>query len=98
MFVATASRPLATTITGSLPRPSWYVQNLGSRPFLTAFNADALFREQYVDAVAASISDQTRAGLDIVTDGEMRFERRYRGTVVVRLLVRSHGRACAEYR
>ena len=33
-----------------------------------------MFREQYVDAVAASISDQTRAGLDIVTDGEMRFD------------------------
>jgi 5-methyltetrahydropteroyltriglutamate--homocysteine methyltransferase len=74
VFVATVSRPLATTITGSLPRPSWYVQNLGTRPFLTAFNGDALFREQYVDAVAASISDQTRAGLDIVTDGEMRFD------------------------
>ena len=51
MFVATASRPLATTITGSLPRPTWYVQNLGTRPFLTAFNGDAMFREQYVDAV-----------------------------------------------
>jgi 5-methyltetrahydropteroyltriglutamate--homocysteine methyltransferase len=74
VFVATASRPLATTITGSLPRPSWYVQNLGTRPFLTAFNGDAMFREQYVDAVAASISDQTRAGLDVVTDGEMRFD------------------------
>jgi 5-methyltetrahydropteroyltriglutamate--homocysteine methyltransferase len=74
VFVATASRPLATTITGSLPRPSWYVQNLGDRPFLTAFNGDAAFREQYVDAAAAMISDQTRAGLDIVTDGEMRFD------------------------
>ena len=74
MFLATASRPLATTITGSLPRPGWYDQNLGTRPFLSAFNGDAAFREQYIDAIAASISDQTRAGLDIVTDGEMRFD------------------------
>jgi 5-methyltetrahydropteroyltriglutamate--homocysteine methyltransferase len=74
MFVATASRPLATTITGSLPRPVWYSENLGNRPFMTAFNGDAAFREQYVDAIAASISDQTRAGLDIVSDGEMRFD------------------------
>ncbi len=43
MFVATASRPLATTITGSLPRPAWYSQNLGSRPFLSAFNGDAAY-------------------------------------------------------
>ena len=31
-------------------------------------------REQYSDAVAALIADQTRAGLDIVSDGEMRFD------------------------
>ena len=74
MFVATASRPLATTITGSLPRPAWYVQNLGTRPFLDAYNGDAAFREQYLDAVTAVISDQVRAGLDIVSDGEMRFD------------------------
>jgi 5-methyltetrahydropteroyltriglutamate--homocysteine methyltransferase len=74
VFVATASRPLATTITGSLPRPAWYVQNLGTRSFLQAFNGDAAFREQYLDAVTALITDQTCAGLDIVSDGEMRFD------------------------
>jgi methionine synthase II (cobalamin-independent) len=75
MFVATKAKPLATTITGSLPRPQWFTENLHGRPFLTAFNGDAVYREQYNDAVAALISDQTRAGLDIVTDGEMRFDR-----------------------
>ena len=74
MFVATKSIALATTITGSLPRPQWFTQNLQGRPFLTAFNGDAVYREQYSDAVAALISDQTRAGLDIVSDGEMRFD------------------------
>jgi 5-methyltetrahydropteroyltriglutamate--homocysteine methyltransferase len=74
MFIATAGRPLATTITGSLPRPHWYVENLGTRPFLTAYNGSITFREQYRDAVGALISDQTRAGLDIVSDGEMRFD------------------------
>jgi 5-methyltetrahydropteroyltriglutamate--homocysteine methyltransferase len=74
MFLATASRPLATTITGSLPRPRWYLENLGPRAFLAAFNGDVVFREQYLDAVAAVICDQTRAGLDIITDGEMRFD------------------------
>ena len=74
MYVATKAKPLATTITGSLPRPHWFTESLNGRPFLTAFNGDAVYREQYGDAVAALISDQTRAGLDIVTDGEMRFD------------------------
>src|SRR5882672_6899561 len=74
MFVATKAKPLATTITGSLPRPHWFTANLRGQPFLAAFNGDAVYREQYSDAVAALISDQTRAGLDLMTDGEMRFD------------------------
>ena len=74
MFVATRDKPLATTITGSLPRPHWFTKNLNGRPFLSAFNGDATYREQYADAVAALIGDQVRAGLDLVTDGEMRFD------------------------
>src|SRR5580692_9999254 len=74
MFRATADKPLATTITGSLPRPQWFVENLRGRAFLTAFHGDAVYREQYGDAVATLIADQLRAGLDIVTDGEMRFD------------------------
>jgi 5-methyltetrahydropteroyltriglutamate--homocysteine methyltransferase len=74
VYVATKARPLATTITGSLPRPHWFTASLNGRPFLAAFNGDAVYREQYSDAVAALISDQTRAGLDVVTDGEMRFD------------------------
>ena len=74
MYRATANKPLATTITGSLPRPQWFAGNLHGRAFLTAFNGDAVYREQYGDAVATLIADQVRAGLDIVTDGEMRFD------------------------
>lgn len=74
MYIASAAKPLATTITGSLPRPSWYMQSLDGRRFLDAHQGSARFREQYSDAVAALISDQARAGLDVVTDGEMRFD------------------------
>src|SRR6185312_3631691 len=74
MYLATKGKPLATTITGSLPRPRWFDENLRGRPFLAAFNGDTTYREQYADAVAALIADQTRAGLDIVSDGEMRFD------------------------
>jgi len=74
MFIATQSKPFATTITGSLPRPHWFTGNLHGRPFIDAFNGDAVYREQYSDAVATLIADQARAGLDIVSDGEMRFD------------------------
>lgn len=73
-FVATGGMTLPTTITGSLPRPSWFTTNLHGRTFLSAFATDPTYREQYSDAVAALISDQLRAGLDIVSDGEMRFD------------------------
>ena len=35
---------------------------------------DTQFREQYLDAVATIITDQSMAGLDIVTDGDSRFD------------------------
>src|SRR3982074_2283777 len=73
MIKATKDLTLPATITGSLPRPAWYTENLGARPFRDAL-ADARFREQYTDAVATYLRDQERAGLDIVTDGDARFD------------------------
>jgi 5-methyltetrahydropteroyltriglutamate--homocysteine methyltransferase len=72
--MTTRTPPLATTITGSLPRPHWFTENLRGRPFLTAMGSDLSYCEQYSDAVATLIADQSRAGLDIVSDGEMRFD------------------------
>jgi 5-methyltetrahydropteroyltriglutamate--homocysteine methyltransferase len=73
MLRATKDIVLPTTITGSLPRPSWYTQNLGSRGFLDAM-VNNQFREQYVDAVAIYLHEQEMAGLDIVTDGDAHFD------------------------
>lgn len=73
MYTATAATLLPTTITGSLPRPSWYTQNLGARDFRDAM-VDRVFREQYLDACSAFLRDQEIAGLDIVTDGDCRFD------------------------
>lgn len=73
MLKTTDAFTLPTTITGSLPRPTWYTENLAMRPFRDAI-ADARFREQYTDAVGTFIRDQERAGLDIVTDGDARFD------------------------
>src|SRR5215510_1211999 len=72
MLKATAGKILPTTITGSLPRPSWYTENLGNRSFLEAM-VYTRFREQYTDALAVYMKEQAISGLDIVTDGDCRF-------------------------
>jgi len=73
MYIATAEVKLPTTIIGSLPRPSWYTENLGRRAFREAM-VDRNYREQYLDAASSYIRDQEVAGLDIVTDGDCRFD------------------------
>ncbi len=73
MYRATKDIILPTTITGSLPRPSWYTENLGTRHFLEAM-VSRRFREQYEDALTCFLRDQELAGLDIVTDGDCRFD------------------------
>jgi 5-methyltetrahydropteroyltriglutamate--homocysteine methyltransferase len=73
MYTATAGIVLPTTITGSLPRPGWSTENLGRRSFREAM-VDRTYREQYLDAASAYIRDQELAGLDIVTDGDCRFD------------------------
>jgi len=73
MYTATAGLVLPTSIIGSLPRPGWYTQNLGARDFRDAM-VDRGYREQYLDALGAYLRDQEVAGLDIVTDGDCRFD------------------------
>ena len=73
MLRATKSITLPTTITGSLPRPSWYTEQLGSRSFMDAM-VNNRFREQYVDTVSIYLHEQEVAGLDIVTDGDTHFD------------------------
>src|SRR5947199_6599842 len=73
MLKASAGKILPTTITGSLPRPSWYTENLGLKSFLDAM-VISRFREQYVDALSVYLREQEVAGLDIVTDGDCRFD------------------------
>ena len=73
MLRGTKDLMLPTTITGSLPRPSWYTQNLGARSVLDAM-VNNQFREQYVDTVGIYLHEQEMAGLDIVTDGDAHFD------------------------
>ncbi len=68
-FTATKDVLLPATVTGSWPRPRWYTQNMDGRPLDTAM-MEPWYREQFSDAHAVVISDQVRAGLDILTTGD----------------------------
>ena len=73
MLTVTRDMKLPTAITGSYPRPLWFDMSLNGQSFKSALG-ESLFREQYLDAVAAIINAQEAAGLDIVTDGDSRFD------------------------
>lgn len=69
MFTATADRILPSTVTGSWPRPRWFDMSMWGKPFDTCM-MDIRYREKFQDAMAVLISDQERAGLDILTHGD----------------------------
>ena len=70
MFTATADMILPSTVTGSFPRPRWFDVSMWGRPLDTCM-LDVRFREKFQDAMAVVISDQERAGLDILTHGDL---------------------------
>ncbi len=73
MFVATKDKPLATTTTGALPRPSWFTENLRGHPLSVGFSQRA-YREQHFDCLAANVAMQHRAGIDVMVDGDCRLD------------------------
>jgi 5-methyltetrahydropteroyltriglutamate--homocysteine methyltransferase len=70
MFTVTAKTILPCTITGSWPRPRWFDMSMWGRP-LDSCLMDVRFREKFQDALATVLSDQERAGLDILTHGDL---------------------------
>ncbi|HET6623999.1 MAG TPA: cobalamin-independent methionine synthase II family protein [Gaiellaceae bacterium] len=73
---------LITTVVGSYPQPSWLIdrERLGERlpPRVRAKElwrvAEPFLEEAQDDATRLAVSDLERAGIDVVTDGEMRRE------------------------
>src|SRR5581483_12378813 len=73
---------LLTTVVGSYPQPEWLVDrmNLRSRlpPRIRAREIwripDPLLQEAQDDATLLAIRDMERAGVDIISDGEIRRE------------------------
>ena len=68
-LTATKDLMLPATVTGSWPRPTWFTQSLWGKPLDSAM-LDLVYREQLTDALAVVVSDQERAGLDLVTNGD----------------------------
>src|SRR5262245_13297525 len=73
---------LATSVVGSYPQPHWLIDRdrLGSRlpPRVRARELwrvpDELLEEAQDDATRLAVRDMERAGVDVITDGEMRRE------------------------
>ncbi len=73
---------IPTTLVGSYPQPDWLVDKavlLGSGPPRVRMRnvwrvPEAYLAEAQDDATLTAINDQERAGIDIVTDGEIRRE------------------------
>jgi 5-methyltetrahydropteroyltriglutamate--homocysteine methyltransferase len=73
---------LLTTVVGSYPQPEWLIdrQRLGDRlpPRVRARElwrvADKFLEEAQDDATRIAVQDMERAGVDVITDGEMRRE------------------------
>jgi 5-methyltetrahydropteroyltriglutamate--homocysteine methyltransferase len=80
--VSVADGVLTTTVVGSYPQPDWLIdrERLGSRlpPRVRARElwrvADDLLEQAQDDATRLAVSEMERAGVDVVTDGEMRRE------------------------
>lgn len=69
MFTATKDKILPATVTGSWPRPRWFDVSMWGKPLDTCM-MDVRFREKFQDALAVVISEEERAGLDILTHGD----------------------------
>ncbi|MBV9417959.1 MAG: hypothetical protein JO363_23445 [Solirubrobacterales bacterium] len=75
-------RPLSSTVVGSYPQPEWLIDReaLGSHsvPRVRASHAwrvpEPYLQEAQDDATVLAIRDMERAGIDTITDGEMRRE------------------------
>jgi 5-methyltetrahydropteroyltriglutamate--homocysteine methyltransferase len=73
---------LVTTVVGSYPQPDWLIdrERLGDRlpPRVRARELwrvpEAFLEEAQDDATRLAVSDMERAGVDVITDGEMRRE------------------------
>lgn len=68
-----AKVPIAATHVGAFARPSWYTNGIYGQDFRELL-ARVPFREQYLDGLKVLMAEQQLAGMDIVTDGGLRYD------------------------
>lgn len=78
MFTITAKQILPSTITGSYPRPRWFDVSMWGQPLDTCM-LDIRFREKFQDALGMVISEEERAGIDILTHGDFHCDEDFAG-------------------
>ncbi len=78
MFTVTANQILPCTVTGSWPRPRWFDVSMWGKPLDTCM-LDVRFREKIQDAYAVVVSEQERAGLDLLTHGDFHCDEDFAG-------------------
>ncbi len=73
--------PLPTTVVGSHPQPDWLIDRVGLAAHVPRVRASNLWRipseqleQAQDDAATLAIRDMELAGIDIITDGEVRRE------------------------
>src|SRR5215471_16995523 len=79
--IMSTERLLPTTVVGSYPQPDWLVDRTLLRTMVPRVRVHELWRvpephlaQAQDDATLLAIRDMERAGIDIITDGEMRRE------------------------
>jgi methionine synthase II (cobalamin-independent) len=69
-----AGRLFPSSFVGSYPRPSWFNYNLRDRDVVAALREEE-FAEAYRDGIRAQIGDQEEAGLDILADPHLWYDK-----------------------
>jgi len=69
-----AGRLFPASFVGSYPRPSWFEYNLRDRDVVAALREEE-FAEAYRDGIRAQIGDQEEAGLDILADPHLWYDK-----------------------
>ena len=70
-------KPLTTQLVGSYTKPNWLIRHNRITSHASDFwrPENEILSDAHDDATILAISDQERAGLDIITDGEQRRQR-----------------------
>jgi 5-methyltetrahydropteroyltriglutamate--homocysteine methyltransferase len=69
-----AGRLFPTSFVGSYPRPSWFDYNLRERDVVAALREEE-FAEAYRDGIRAQLGDQEEAGLDVLADPHLWYDK-----------------------